>query len=202
MSEPSVPFASGNDDSHACAADETRTPASFSWPARVALGAAAGLVVGGTAFAATEVAAAFNPPSPAPNVAEDEERTSSERRTTPLIGTAEPEDAEESAEADGSRGGQTDEHAADTPEQGSGGQGSADAAVPETGGGAPGTLSEGDPGWVDPRKEILEEMLNTPQDRPPMEPQITQEELDALREAAEADAQVHLPELDYSEYYE
>ncbi|GAA1456114.1 hypothetical protein NE857_06955 [Nocardiopsis exhalans] len=191
MPEPSVPPAPGNDEPAASAADGATAPRTpFSWPARAALAAAAGLVVGGAAFTATEVAAAFNPPAPAPSVAEDEEGSSSERRTTPLTGTAEPEDAQGQGE---SEDGQAGEHTADTPEQAPGAQGPGGATVPETGGGAPGNLSEGDPGWVDPRKEILEEMLNTPQDRPPMEPQITQEELDALREAAEAEAVVEVP---------
>ena len=200
MPEPTVPSAPGNDEPAAPSPDETTAPlVPFSWPARAALAAAAGLVVGGAAFTATEVAAALSPPVPAPTVAEEGEGSSPERRTTPLTGTAESEDARGPGESEAE---QAAEHTADTPERFSGPQGSGGAAPPETGGGAPGTLSEGDPGWVDPRKEILEEILNTPQDRPPMEPQITQEELDALREAAEADVVVQVPEPDYSEYYD
>ncbi|WP_026119671.1 hypothetical protein [Nocardiopsis ganjiahuensis] len=203
MSEPSVPSAPGNDTAAdspgASSADEsTARRTSFPWPARVALVAAAGLVVGGAAFTAYEVVTALDPPDPLPAVAEDEDESPSERRTTPLTGTAQPEDAE----ADGEE--QAAESAGEAPARGPGDAAgtSGGAAEPGGGGASPGALSEGDPGWVDPRKEILEEMLNTPQDRPPMEPQITQEELDALREAAEADVVVQVPELDYSEFYE
>ncbi|GAA1082031.1 hypothetical protein [Nocardiopsis metallicus] len=190
MPEPSVPSAPGNDEPAAAADGATAPRTPFSWPARAALAVAAGLVVGGAAFTATGVAAALNPPSPGPSVAEDEEGSPPERRTTPLTGTADPEDAQVHRESEADQAG---EHTADTPEQAPGAQGPGGATIPETGGGAPGTPSEGEPGWVDPRKEILEETLNTPQDRPPMEPHITQEELDALREAAEAEAVVEVP---------
>ncbi|GHC93416.1 hypothetical protein GCM10007079_42790 [Nocardiopsis terrae] len=200
MPEPTASPVPGSDEPAAPAADETTAPRTpFSWPARVALVASVGLVVGGAAFTATEVAAALSPPSPAPSVAEDEEEGPSERRTTPLTGTA---GSEEPRDTEGAEGEQAAEHAADPPKQASGEQGPGGSTPPETGGGAPGALSEGDPGWVDPREEILEEMLNTPQERPPMEPQITQEELDALREAEEADAVVQVPEPDYSEFLE
>ncbi|MGW5880204.1 hypothetical protein ACWFMI_27025 [Nocardiopsis terrae] len=200
MPEPTASPVPGSDEPAAPAADETTAPRTpFSWPARVALVVSAGLVVGGAAFTATEVAAALSPPGPASSVAEDEEEGPSERRTTPLTGTAE---SEEPQGTEGAEGEQVAEHAADTPNQTSGEQGPGGATPPETGGGSPGTLSGGDPGRVDPREEILEEMLNTPQERPPMEPQITQEELDALREAEEADAVVRVPEPDHAELHE
>lgn len=193
MPEPTASSAPGSDDPAVSAADETTAPRTpFSWPARVALVAAAGLVVGGAAFTAHEVAAALTPSSPSPAVAEEDDETSSERRTTALTGTAQPEDAENSEDAGSAEGEQA---AGQAPAQGADGTaGTPGGAGASAGGGpAPGTLSEGDPGWVDPRKEILEGILNTPQDRPPLEPLITQEELDAMREAAEAEVETVVP---------
>lgn len=198
MPEPSVPSAPGSDRPATVVADgaaASRTP--FSWPARVVLVAAAGLVVGGAAFTANEVAAALTPPAPAPAVAEEDAEADSERRTTALTGIGQPEGPE------GPEGEQAAEHAGAAPAQGADGTAGAPGGGGVPGGGpAPGAPSEGDPGWADPRKEILEGILNTPQDRPPLEPLLTQEELDAMREAAEAEADPVKAEPDYSEFYE
>lgn len=193
MPEPTASSAPGSDAPADSTADETSEPRTpFSWPARVALVAAAGLVAGGVAFTANEVAAALAPSAPYPAVAEEDDETPSERRTTALTGTAQPEDPEGSEGAEnteGTEGEQGAEYAGDAPAQGADGT----AGAPGGGEPAPGPLSEGDPGWVDPREEILEGILNTPQDRSPMEPQITQEELDAMREAAEAEVETVVP---------
>ncbi|MGW9555056.1 hypothetical protein ACWGSK_11155 [Nocardiopsis sp. NPDC055551] len=142
------------------------------WPGRVALTACAGLVVGAVAYGAAEVSAALNPPAPTPSESADEP-SDSERTVTPLLHPDEPEE----------------EHVAEEAHHG---EAVAPAGDPAPGGGqeaepaAPAPPAEGDPGWVDPRGEILDEILNTPQDRPPMEPLITQEELDAMTQEAES----------------
>ena len=139
------------------------------WPGRVALTACAGLVVGAVAYGAVEVSAALNPPPPTLSESADEPSTS-ERTVTPLLRSDEPEEA---------HGGEAVAPAGDPAPVG--GQEAAPAAPAQ-----PGPPAEGDPGWVDPRGEILDEILNTPQDRPPMEPLITQEELDAMTQEAES----------------
>ena len=142
------------------------------WPARAALTACAGLVVGALAYGVVEGSAALTPTSPTVPESADEPSTS-ERMVTPLLSPDEPEEERVAGEE---RSGEA-VVPADAPAP-AGGQGAAPAA--------PAPPEEGDPGWIDPRREILDEILNTPQERPPMEPLITQEELDAMTQEAES----------------
>lgn len=152
---------------------------SGSWPVRCALVAAASLVVGGVAYGAVEVASALSATTSAgpsePSGPQEREAEGSERRTVSLLPEAGPEETASPESTWRTEG-------ADTGEEGTaggggastGGTGAPDAEVPARGDG------------VDPRREILEGILNSPQPRPPLEPLVTQEDVDAEREAREA----------------
>ncbi|WP_067602586.1 hypothetical protein [Nocardiopsis listeri] len=142
------------------------------WPARVALTACAALVVGAVVYGAAEVSAALNPPSRAPAESADEPSTSERTRTTLLS----PDEPEEERVAEEEPGGEA------VAPAGSG----APAGGQETAPAPPASPGEDDPGRIDPRREVLDEILDTPQERPPMEPLITQEELDAMTQEAES----------------
>ncbi|WP_150237382.1 hypothetical protein [Nocardiopsis quinghaiensis] len=150
---------------------------SMPWPARCALAAGVGLVVGGFVYGTMEVVSALPSSGPvAPSDSADPgagEPTESERRTVSLLpGPAEEAETPEEAEAVGGSGG------------------SAAAVDPGTEGTAGGTSGGTAPGsGADPRGKILEELLNSPQPRPPMEPLVDQEDIDAERESVEAEVE-------------
>jgi hypothetical protein len=160
------------------------------WPARLALVAAAGLVVGGVAFAAVEIASALSGPAAAPeSEAGPTAESSSERRTTPLTGPDPAVPADEEAGAGGAAGAGTGAR-----EDGTAGTSVAGGGAPDSGAGTGSPVTGGDaPGGTDPRAEILDDMLNSPQERPPMEPLVSQEDVDAEREAAEAGVEPVVP---------
>ncbi|WP_150252807.1 hypothetical protein [Nocardiopsis deserti] len=172
------------------------------WPARCALVAAAGLVVGGLTYGTVAVAAALTPPAPAasPESAGSEAREDgdSERRTVSLLPdpAEEAEASQETADTEGPGG--SDAAADPGPGTASGGAGTSGGTSGGTGGAAP-------EGGVDPREEILEGILNSPQPRPPIVNEWDQERLDEYREQQE-DAVV--PEVvepdpeDYAEFYD
>ncbi|NYH53630.1 hypothetical protein HNR06_003219 [Nocardiopsis arvandica] len=158
-------------------------PTPMPWSARCALVAAAGLVVGGAAYGTVEVVSALSPSEPvAPSDSAGpgtDEPTESERRTVSLLpDPAEEAEAPEEAEAVGDAGGSA--VAVDPGTEGAGG--AAGTSGGTSGGTAPGN-------GADPRGEILEELLNSPQPRPPMEPLVDQEDIDAERESAEAEVE-------------
>ncbi|MEU0488738.1 hypothetical protein ABZ249_05880 [Nocardiopsis sp. NPDC006139] len=125
-----------------------------SWAARVALVAAAGLVVGGTAYLGVEVADAFAPAATTGAAESGPDRDTGERRTTPLL--ADPgEGAPQGTGAGPEAGGEAAAPA----------QGPVDAPVEGT---APADGSGGTSGGEDPRAQILDDILNTPQERPPL----------------------------------
>lgn len=182
MSAAETGFRPSTEESPAEASSETGPrEGSGSWPVRCALVAAASLVVGGIAYGAVEVAAAFSPADStgSSEAAESEEREpeDSERRTVSLL----PEDGQEETASTESTG--RTEGFGVGQENPAGGEGAST--------GSPGAPDGGvtDPGSeVDPRREILEGILNSPQPRPPLEPLVTQEDVDAEREALEAEA--------------
>ncbi|WP_159941874.1 MULTISPECIES: hypothetical protein [unclassified Nocardiopsis] len=181
MSESETP-------SRASAEESRPLRAPSPWPARCALLAFAGLVVGGVAYGAVEVASALSPPEPAasPEGADTPAGGSdgSGRRTVSLL--PEPEEEPVSAAEDGgssAQGADASGGAAGTGDTGSaagGGSGQSGGASSEDG--------------ADPRGEILHELLNSPQPRPPLEPLVSQEEVDAEREAIEAQVEPRVAE--------
>ncbi|MDT0331925.1 hypothetical protein [Nocardiopsis lambiniae] len=158
------------------------------WPARVALIAAAGLVVGGVAYAGVEIADAFTPATTSPDVsAAETARDPGERRTTSLIADPAEETAQETA-TDPAPGGE-----AEPPAGGGGTNGaSADGTVPT------GTTNGGT--GEDPRKEILHGILTTPQERPPLHNPCDQACVDAERERLEADVEPVVVEFDIEDH--
>ncbi|MGW9351279.1 hypothetical protein [Nocardiopsis flavescens] len=153
--------------------DATAAARENPWVVRAALAAAAGLVVGGTAYLGVEVAAAFAPPVPAGASEPDRDRGAGERRTTPLLADPAEEVPEETA-ADPAAGGGTavpDPGAAGGPARGE----------------APSGAGEGAPqGGEDPRARILHDILNTPQERPPLVDDCDQACIDARTAREEA----------------
>ncbi|WP_306367635.1 hypothetical protein [Nocardiopsis sp. CC223A] len=157
------------------------------WGARTVLVAAAGLVVGGTAYLGVEVADAFAPAATAEVTETEPEQGTGERRTTSLL--ADPEEsAPQETVADSAVGGDTT-----APAQGPVGP-PAEGTAP-AGGGGDGT-SDGE----DPREQILDDILNTPQERPPLVNDCDQACVDAHTAREEEDVEPVVVEFHPEDY--
>ncbi|MBB6120324.1 hypothetical protein [Nocardiopsis algeriensis] len=146
------------------------------WPVRVALLASAGVVAAGIAYGAAGTVSALNPP-PAPPTTSEEDGPPPERVTTSLLPSP-SEEAEETEEAEEPRAAQEAPAAGTAPGTGGGDSGS-------SGGGTGGSVPQSGEGGADPREQILNDILNSPQPRPPLENLCDQACVDAHREAQE-----------------